>query len=141
MELVDVIKKRHSVRKYQTKDVPDELIKEIIELAKEAPSAGGLQAYKTIITREKVTHQTNAPVFIVLCADSEKSGRRYGNRGRKLYCIQDATILGAYIQLIAVDRGLSSVWIGAFREDKVSKMLNLPKGLWPKAIIALGYGI
>ena len=139
MELVEVIKKRHSVRKYHDKQVPDELLFRIIELARSAPSAGNLKAYEAIITKEKVTEQVDAPIYIVICADLERAVRRYGDRGRNLYSIQDATIFGSYIQLIAVDIGLSTVWIGAFREDRVRRILSIREGLRPVAIIAIGY--
>jgi len=47
--------------------------------------------------------------------------------------------VGAYIQLLLVDWGLASVWIGAFQENKIKKTLQIAKHLRPIAIIALGY--
>lgn len=140
MNLTDVIYKRHSVRKYRMDmAVPDELVSEIIELAKEAPSAGGMRAYRVFITRLKVTNQVDCPVYLVICSDPDKSASRYGDRGRDLYSLQDATIFGAYVQLVAVDKGLSSVWIGAFNEGRVKKLLDISGNLRPVAIICLGY--
>ena len=139
MNLEEVIKKRRSVRKYKSDEVPKEFVERIIDLARTAPSAGGLRSYEVIITKENVTHQVDAPVYLVICADIEKPVARYGNRGRELYSIQDATIFGAYVQLIAVDMGLSSVWIGAFKESGVKNLLYIEDYLRPIAIIALGY--
>ena len=139
MELKEVIKKRHSVRKFRSLDISSDMIWEIIELAKTAPSAGGLRAYEIMVTPQKVTNQVDAPFYIVICADLEKSAKRYGDRGRNLYAIQDATIFGAYVQLIAVDMGLATVWIGAFNEDKVREALTIDKHLRPIAIIPIGY--
>lgn len=139
MELVEVIKNRHSVRKYQDKEVPEEMINQIIELARTAPSAGNLKSYELIITKEKVTHQLDAPVYLVICADLQKAVRKYGDRGRNLYSIQDATLFGSYIQLLAVNLGLSTVWIGAFLEGRLIRQLNIREGLRPVAIIAIGY--
>ena len=142
MNLEEVLKKRKSVRQYrQDKPVPDKLIKEIIELAKTAPSAGGIGAYDVILTKERITGQNDAPVYLIICSDPEKSAQRYGDRGRNLYSLQDATIFGSYIQLIAVDKGLSNVWVGAFREGKLRRTLNIPDHLRPVAIISLGYGL
>jgi nitroreductase len=137
MDLQEVIEKRKSVRSFQKTDVPDKLLEEIIALARKSPSAGALRAYKTIITREKIT-SIDAPVYLVICANPEAYAPRYGERGKNLYSIQDATIFGAYIQLLLVDKGLASVWIGAFREDKIKKILNIEENLRPIAIIALG---
>lgn len=140
MELKEVILKRHSVRKYNLNIiVTNEVVAEIIKLAEEAPSAGGLKAYHIFITSLKVANQVDAPMYLVVCADSEKSAKKYGDRGRNLYAIQDATILASYIQLIAVDMGLSTVWIGAFNEDRIRKQLNIGKHLRPIAIIPIGY--
>jgi len=138
MELREAIESRHSVRQFRDDPVPPEFIEEILQLARRAPSAGGLRAYEAIVTQERLT-RIDAPVSLVICALPETSARRYGDRGRNLYAIQDATIYAAYIQLIAVDFGLSSVWYGAFREGRVKKQLNLREELRPVAIIHLGY--
>ena len=139
MELEQVITKRHSVRKYQDKDVPDELINKIIELAGRAPSAGNLKSYKIFLTRQKIIDKIDAPMYLIICADPDKSGSRYGDRGKNLYSIQDATILASYIQLLLVDNGLDSVWIGAFNEDKIRKKRGIDSQFKPVVVIAFGY--
>lgn len=138
MELKEVIEKRRSIRQYKSDPVPDELVEQIVQLARRAPSAGALRAYKIIVDDRQLTPY-KAPINLVICALPEKSAGKYGERGRQLYAIQDATIVGAYIQLIAVDLGLSTVWVGAFRENRVKKVLGLEDGVKPIAIIPLGY--
>ncbi len=138
MEFKKVVQKRYSTRQYRSGEVSDKTIKEIIEIAKLAPSAGNLQSYKVFITRQKLTY-IDAPVNLVICADLEKSASRYGERGRALYAIQDATIFAAYLQLAAVDLGLASCWVGAFRENKIRQLINIPEKLKPIVIITLGY--
>jgi len=80
-----------------------------------------------------------APVVLVFCANPGRSEKRYGKRGKNLYCIQDATIAAAYAQLAAVDLGLGSCWVGAFDEKEVLRILGNPEGLIPVAIIPIGY--
>lgn len=138
VELKEAIARRHSVRRYREEPVPQELVTEILQLASRAPSAGGLRAYMSIATEEQLTN-VKSPLSLVICALPEVSGKRYGERGRSLYAIQDATIYGAYIQLIALDYGLSSVWVGAFREGRVKRILGLGENIRPVAIIHLGY--
>jgi len=138
MQLKEVIEKRRSVRKYKPDLVPMELVSELIQLATQAPSAGGLRPYMVMVTEEQLTSY-KAPIHLVICAMPEVSAKRYGHRGRNLYAIQDATIMGAYIQLLAVDAGLSTVWVGAFREGRIRKQLQLEDGLRPIAIMPLGY--
>jgi nitroreductase len=62
-----------------------------------------------------------------------------GERGKKLYSLQDATIAAAYSQLAATALGLGSVWVGAFDEKEVLKVLGNPEQLLPIAIIPIGY--
>jgi len=133
MELKEVISKRKSIRSFQDKEVPD--LTEIIELAKKGPSAGAIRGYQAIVTTEKLVY--NAPVSVVICIDEAAYEKRYGERGRNLYAIQDATIFGAYLGLLLVERGLCSVWVGAFRENKVKRLLGTE--FRPIAIIAVGY--
>ena len=136
MNLQDVILKRKSIRSFRKNNVPN--LDNIIALAKLCPSAGGVRGYKYIITKEKIISRIDAPVYIIICSDREAYVKRYGDRGKNLYSIQDATIFGAYFQLLLVDIGLSSVWIGAFDESKIKKAIGTE--LKPIAIIALGYG-
>lgn len=138
MSLQDIIKKRKSVRSFQKTDIPNETLEELIALAKLSPSAGAIRGYKAIITREKIA-RVDAPIYLVICVNFEAYIPKYGERGKNLYALQDATIFGAYFQLLLVDRGLASVWIGAFREDKIKKVLGIKEFLTPVAIIALGY--
>jgi nitroreductase len=138
MDFKEVIEKRRSVRQFQDINVPKEDINEIIVLARKCPSAGAIRGYEVIITKEKIVN-VNAPVYLVICANPEAYTKRYGERGRDLYSVQDATIFASYIQLAIVDAGLSSVWIGAFRESKIKKILQIGEHLRPVAIIALGF--
>lgn len=138
VNLQKVLEERRSVRKFQDKEVPGRLVHWLIALAQTAPSAGGIRGYEMIVTKKPVA-QYQAPVYLVVCARPEAYVKRYGDRGRNLYALQDATIVGAYIQLIAVDMGLATVWVGAFRESKIKKMLGLADGLRPIAIFPLGY--
>ena len=139
MNFKDVLKKRRSIRKFQDIDVPDEKIREMLGLANLAPSAGNRQSFRVMIVRDKKLTNIEAPVNLVICADLVESAAKYGMRGRSLYSLQDATIFAAYLQLVIVDMGLASVWIGAFREDRIKKELGLSARLRPIAIIPLGY--
>ena len=143
MNFCDVIRSRHSIRKFLVKSVPDTLITEILELSKLAPSAGNLQTYKVVVVKDeevkRALHSIEAPVFLIICALPEVSAERYGERGRNLYSIQDATIFASYIQLAAVGLELATVWIGAFNENRVRRILGLRADTRPIAIIPLGY--
>lgn len=138
MDLKEVIKTRKSIRRYVDMPVPEELVEEILFYAVKAPSAGALRPYKVIVTEKQLTRY-RAPLHLVVCAYPERSGGKYGERGRSLYAIQDATLVGAYIQLLAVDAGLSTVWVGAFNEGRIKRKMGLDEDCRPIVILPLGY--
>ena len=150
MDLKESIRNRYSVRNFSDKVLPKKIIDEIIEYANLAPSAGNLQARDFVIIndnniKEKLSNAAfnqkfivEAPINIVVCANLKRISS-YGNRGRELYCIQDASAAVEHILLLAVDNGLDACWVGAFDENKVSKILDLPSYIRPIAIIPIGH--
>jgi nitroreductase len=151
MEFFEVVKNRHSIRAFKGKEVEKEKLEKLIYVANSAPSAGNLQAYQIFLVKKPVPKIAlsnaayeqdfiaQAPVNLVFCADPLRSSRKYGKRGSELYSIQDATISASYVHLSAVDLGLGSVFVGAFDEDAVRKILNLPDMLRPIIILPVGY--
>ena len=73
----------------------------------------------------------------MFCTDPSRSAEKYGERGRELYSIQDATIAGTFAMLAAVDLGLSTVWVGDFDEESVRKVVGDPGR--PVVMFSLGY--
>lgn len=152
MEVFDAIKKRRSIRRFDSKKpVSDEQIEKLLEAARWAPSAGNLQSWFFIVVKNPEIKKrvveaalgqdfiSEAPVVIVSCADLQRSASRYGNRGRELYTIQDATIASQNILLTATEMGLGTCWVGAFNEEAVSQVLELPRNLRPIVILPVGY--
>ena len=64
---------------------------------------------------------------------------RYQERGTELYCLQDATIACTFAMLAAKAQGLDSVWVGAFKDEEVRKLIHLPASLRPVALLPVGY--
>lgn len=143
MEFLKVIENRRSIRQYSDRDIPDSLIIEMMRWADRAPSAGAIRGYSVVVVRDDDTKRmiysrVSAPVFLVICTTPGLYKDRYGERGTNLYSLQDATIYTSYLQLVAVNLGLSTVWLGAFKEDKVSELLGL-NDRRPIAVLAVGY--
>lgn len=150
MELKEVIRNRHSVRNFSDKEPPRKIIDEIIYYANLAPSAGNLQARDFIIIDDKTIREklsiaafgekfiVEAPISIVVCANFMRISS-YGTRGKELYCIQDASAAVENILLLVIDSGLDACWVGAFDENTVSTILELPSYIRPIAIVPIGY--
>ncbi len=149
--LMAIIKGRRSIRSYRDEDVDDEKINKLLEAARWAPSAGNRQPWHFVVVRDKhirkrlaaaafeQTWMIEAPVHIVVLADKERSGSRYGERGRTLYCIQDTAMAIQNMLLMAHALGLGTCFVGAFDEDLVAEIIGAPRSMRPIAIITVGY--
>ena len=80
-----------------------------------------------------------APVVIVVCANETRSSRRYGSRGVALYCLQDTAAAIQNMLLTACALDLGTCWVGAFREEDARRILNIPEGVRPVALIPVGH--
>jgi len=150
MKILEVIKNRRSIREFQKKEIPEEIIDKLIESLIWAPSAGNLQSRKFYFVFDKKIKKelvekaqvqdfiVQAPLVIVGCTDSEISWR-YGERGKNLYSICDVAVSIENMMLLAHEQGLGSVWIGAFDEREISKILDLPENLRSIVICPVGY--
>jgi nitroreductase len=138
VELSEAIEKRRSVRQFKPDPVPGELLDRIIKTALKGPSAGAVRGYGLLATSVPLTPY-NSPACLVAYAMPDDYAKRYGDRGRDLYAVQDATIAAAYAQLAAVDLGLATVWVGAFRERVVQRAVGLHEEHRPVAVLAVGY--
>ncbi len=153
MNILDIIKNRRSVRDFADQQIPESAIDALIEALRWAPSAGNLQSRKFYfvfnedirnklaqagLRHDFVSFIARAPLVIVACADLRISSQ-YGERGKHLYCIQDTAASVQNLLLTAHDLGLGTCWAGAFNEEKVKEILNLPDNLRPVAIVPVGY--
>ena len=84
-------------------------------------------------------HIMEAPVVIAVCANIPRSEKRYGSRGRELYCIQDSAASIENMLLTAVSLGLGAAWVGAFKERPVKDILKIPDDVHLLAIIPVGH--
>ena len=80
-----------------------------------------------------------APVILVIYADTKKTTERYGERGKNLYVICDAAAAAENIFLAVTALGLSTCWVGAFNEEKAAKILKLTKSQRPLVLMPIGY--
>jgi SagB-type dehydrogenase family enzyme len=75
---------------------------------------------------------------IIICAEFSRTTARYGERGVK-YVFIEVGHCAQNIHLEAVALGLASVPIGAFEDEQIKQVLNLPKKIEPLYIIPVGY--
>ncbi|MEJ2183142.1 MAG: nitroreductase family protein [Nitrospirota bacterium] len=150
MDVMAAVRGRRSVRRFEDRPVPKALEDKLVEALLWAPSAGNLQSRKFYLVRNKDVKKhlaeaalgqsfiARAPLVVVGCTDAG-IGARYGERGTFLYTIQDVATSIMCMMLAAHGEGLGSVWVGAFQEARVARVLGLPGHLRPVAVVPVGY--
>jgi nitroreductase len=151
MEFFDVLTNRKSVRAFSEAVPEEEVVRKVLDAANQAPSAGNLQAFEIFVVRQPADRKAlaraalgqdfvaAAPVSLVFCAAPWRAAPKYGQRGMKLYAVQDATIACTYAMLAATALGLATVWVGAFRDDQVRRAIRGLEDIIPVAILPVGF--
>lgn len=140
MDVTTAIRTRRSIRKYKRKDLPEPVLKEIMEAARLAPSAANRQAWELVVVREPKLKAELVPacknqkfiedcsVFLAAVEDPEMKWSRV-----------DVTIMMDHITLAAHEKGLGTCWIGAFEKEKVGELLGVPSNRSVAICMTLGY--
>jgi nitroreductase len=143
MSLLDLILTRRSIRRYENKDIPEEVLQQILETGRQAPSAANRQPIHFVIVTDRDILKNlcdnlinrfvkYAPVAIVGCADIKSllTGK---------WAVVDATIAMENMVIAAWTLGIGSCWIGACNEEKVKELLKIPDKWKFVALLTLGY--
>ena len=155
-ELTEAIKGRRSIRKYEEKDVPEDILNQILESVKWAPSWANTQCWEVIVVKDADTKEklqgtlvknpatkamVQAPVVLVLCGKLESSGYYNGAVTTKFgdWFMFDLGIATQNICLAAYDLGLGTVIVGLFDHNKAKEILGVPEGYDLVAMVPMGY--
>ncbi|MBU2539939.1 nitroreductase family protein [Patescibacteria group bacterium] len=147
MDIYEAIKKRRSVRLYKEKKIENAVLNRILEAARLAPSANNVQGYKLIIVKDSQKRQqlakaglyqsfiSQAPIIIVGVAVNPELDQTSEN---PFYAI-DLAIAFDHLTLVAASEGLGTCWIGAFKQDKVKKILEIPEKCKVIVLMPIGF--
>jgi nitroreductase len=147
MSVLDAIKSRRSIRSFKDKPIEEDKLLRVLEAGRLAPSAKNMQEWRYILVKDKELRRkvavacnnqyfiAEAPVVIVGCATMADYVLTCG---QSAYTI-DVSISMDHMSLQAVEEGLGTCWIGAFREDEVKRILNVPSEMRVVEVMPLGY--
>jgi len=149
--ILDLLRKRRSIRQFAAKPVEQEKIEYLVESMLRSPSSRSLNPWEFVVVQDTdiiealskakphgATFMKNAPLAIVVCADPKKCD----------VWVEDCSIASILLHLAATDLGLGSCWVQIrLREHDASKnasgyiaeLLKLPDGMEVEAVIAIGY--
>jgi len=140
LDLTTVIQKRRSIRKYKDKEIPRELLTQILEAARQAPSGANRQPWQLVV----VTDAEKRKALVPICKDQKFVGECSAfiagiDDPSQKWARVDVAIAMEHIALAAVDKGLGTCWIGAFDPEKLRIALAVPAGMVVTAGMTLGY--
>ncbi|ACV61789.1 nitroreductase [Desulfofarcimen acetoxidans DSM 771] len=167
METIEAIKSRRSIRKYKSDPIPEQTIRELLELAAWAPSGINSQPWAFVVLENKEYLKNlsdRAKAFLLEKLDAMPALEQYRNAlanpnfnifydapvlviiyGDKNFFtyINDCSMAALNMMLAAYDKGLGSCWIGfassIANTSEVKKELNVPERYEVVAPIILGY--
>ena len=144
MDVLDAIKTRRSIRKYEKRPVPEELLDKILEAGRWAPSANNAQPRNFIVLRDEGIRKevagattygkflAEAPLGIAVVVDPQAS----------THPVEDGAIATQNMFLAARALGLGACWIGSYGsvyEEEVKKILGIPENKRLLSLISLGF--
>ncbi len=153
MELDVVLRKRRNVYGFLSRDIPENVLRRILENARHVPSAGYTRNFDLVVVRNKATKRKltgaarqdeykklegvvpkfieNAPVVVVPCGNKTRFETKYGRPAEKNsrlpWWLTDTAFASLALILSAFQEGLAASFIGAIDDDRIVDTLSLPR--------------
>ncbi len=148
MDFQKLIEARYSTRTYKPDPVPDELLRQVLEAARLAPTAANRQPFQIIVIHTEGRWEelrriydrawfVQAPLVIGIC--TQPAGAWTRSSDKKCYADVDAAIVFDHLVLAAADLGLGTCWVAAFDPPAARAVLSLPDDVDPIAFTPLGF--
>lgn len=143
----DLVSQRYSCREYLPTSVDREVMAQVLETARLAPSACNRQPWRFVVVDEPELLAAvkrcydrawleSAPAVIVACGVHDEAWHRADGKD---HTDVDLSIAIEHICLAATSMGLGTCWICNFEVAQLAEALNIPAGIEPIAIIPIGY--
>jgi nitroreductase len=138
----DLLLTRRSIRSYENRSIPDEVLWQLFELCRYSPTSRNCQSYYFVVVRDRAklafmaelrggssSPIARAPLAVAVCVDATKTKRVY----------EDGCIAAYHFLLAAKLQGLGTCWIAAMDRDDVKETLGIPKEDYIATVTPLGY--
>jgi nitroreductase len=158
MTIDEAIEGRRSIRSYRAQPVPEDLIAEILDLARRAPSSMNGQPWRFLVVRDQETKTRLAALKNKHCPAEKRtypadflihapavilvSVERSQSHGRE---IENGVLATAFLLLAAQSRGLSGVYLSAYQKESpqlaedIRHLLRIKEGIEPVTLVPIGF--
>jgi nitroreductase len=139
---------RRSIRRYRPDPVPEEMVEQLLEAGRWAPSASNRQPWAFIVVQDEAVrrqvaqqaayyvirwaHVEEAPLLIVLCGEAR-------NRIYRQFLHEDIGLAGGQIMLQAKALGLGTCWIGGLDRRAMADILGVPDHMEIVGLLTVGF--
>lgn len=160
--MLDEMKNRRTIRRYQEKPISEELLIDLLAIAARASTMGNMQLYSVIVTRSAEMKQKlapahfnqpmvqAAPVVLTFCADFNRAVRwceernaqpGYDNFQSFVAAATDALLVAQSFCNAAEAAGLGICYLGTttYNAAPIIDALHLPRLVVPITTITVGY--
>ncbi|MBR2515373.1 MAG: oxygen-insensitive NADPH nitroreductase [Halomonas sp.] len=160
--IIKLLQSHRSIRKFETRDIPKELLIELVRSGQAAATSSHIQAYSIIHVTDKQLRNhlveltggqkyvASSSDFLVFCADMKRSLEAAQSTGecvvsgmteQLLVATVDVSLMAQNIAIAAESEGLGICYIGGIRNNPqaVSELLNLPQHVYPVFGMCIGY--
>lgn len=145
MDFLKLCADRYSLRSFSDAPIPDDVLDQILEAGRLAPTAMNLQPQRIFVIRSEealekmrtVKKCYGANTVLMICGDTAAAC----NKPKVDHCMaeMDCTIVTTQMMLAAQSLGVGSCWICAFDVPAMAKVFDLPDHITPYILLALGY--
>jgi nitroreductase len=143
-ETIKDIKERRSVRKYIDKKIPKEILEEIIDCARLAPTGNNRQAWSfLVITDDEI--KSKIASFARYGRFIEEAGACiavFVHQDKATSPLQDASAATENIMIAAKSNDLGTCWVNSYQKEhseKIKKLVNCPQDMELMTLISVGY--
>ncbi len=160
--MIDTVKNRRTIRKYLQKDIPSDLLNDLLETSSRASTMGGMQLYSVVITRnaemkEKLSPAhfnqpmvKGAPVVLTFCADFRRFSKwceqrnavpGYNNLMSFMNAAMDTLLVAQTFCTLAEEAGWGICYLGTttYNPQMIIDALQLPELVFPITTVTVGY--
>ncbi|MDE7072991.1 MAG: nitroreductase family protein, partial [Bacteroidales bacterium] len=161
-ETLSLLLNHRSIRKYQDREIPQEVLDNVLEAGARASNTGNMQVYSVVVTRSAEMKEKlsplhfnqpmikQAPVVLTVAADVARFHHWCAlNGAEKSYdnflwfvcgCV-DSMLFAQNLSVAAESYGLGLCFLGTtlYMAKEIAQVLEMPQGVVPITTITLGY--